>query len=98
MTPEYNSEDRTHKFIWEVMAHKMKKEDFEAIQMALIECEDDHERIDKSDVMFVEFDEDMMQPRKVPSYMREKAHTYVDWDCGLKIGLILAQYAEFYSN
>ena len=98
--PDYNHYDHNHWYIWHCLAHDLTKDDFEAIQMALIEREDEHEAIDKSKRMFVEFDKEnkMMQPRAIPEFMKEEAHRYVDWDCAFKIWMILTKYADIYSK
>ena len=98
--PDYNHDDKNHWFIWHVLAHEMTKEDFEAIQLILIEREDDHEAIDKTQVIFHEFDKEakMMQPRPVPEFYKEQAHRYVDWSCAMDIWLILSKYADLYSK
>lgn len=95
--PAYNHDDRNHQFIWHVLAHKLTKEDFEAIQLALIEREDDHKAIDNTQVAFYEFDNgSMMQPRPVPESYKEKAHRYADWSCAMDICMIISKYADFF--
>ena len=96
--PEYNPDNISHFYIWHAMAYEMTKEDFEEIQKALTTREEDHDRIEKSDVMWHTFDKDMVQPRNVPEYVKEKAHKYVDWNCAFDICMILSKYAKFYSN
>jgi len=97
--PAYNDDDRNHWFIWHVLAHEMTQEDFEAIQLALIEREDDHKAIDKTQVVFHEFDKGtMMQPRPVPEFYKEQAHRYVDWSTAMDIWMILSKYADLYSK
>lgn len=98
--PDYDHDDRNHWFIWHVLAHNMTKEDFDAIQMALVERVDGHEAIDKATVVFHEFDKEakMMQPRPVPEWEKEQAHTYVDWSCAMDIWMILSKYADLYSK
>lgn len=98
--PDYDHYNHNHWFIWHVLAHELTDEDFEAIQMALIERMDEHEAIDKSQRMFVTFDneEKMMQPRAIPEFMKEQGHKYADWDCGFKICMILSKYADLYSK
>lgn len=98
--PEYNTDDRNHQFIWNVLAYKMTKEDFEAIQLVLIEREDDHKAIDETQVVFHEFDKEakMMQPRPVPEWQKEQAHRYVDWSTAMDIWMILSKYADLYSK
>lgn len=100
VVPDYDPDDRNHMFIWNILAHKLTDEDYEAIQMALIERQDEHKAIDKSERMLVEFDNNpnLRQPRPIPDYVKEQGHNYVDWDCGLKICLILSKYADFYSK
>lgn len=98
--PDYNRDDMNHWFIWHVLAHEMTKEDFDAIQMALVERVDGHEAIDRATVAFHEFDKEaeMMQPRDVPEWQKKQAHTYVDWSCAMDIWLILSKYADLYSK
>jgi len=96
--PDYDHDNSSHWFIWHCMAKELTEKDFEAIQLALIEREDSHVAIDKSSVQYVEFDEDMYQPRDVPDFVKEKAHKYADWSCAFDICMILSKYAEFYSN
>lgn len=96
--PEYDHDDSTHWFIWHLMADELKEEDFEAIQMALIEREDTHKAINESNVEYVKFDDEKYQPRTVPDWMKEKAHKYADWSCAFDICMILSKYAKFYSN
>lgn len=96
--PDYDHDDRNHSFIWDCLAHELNKEDFEAIQLALIEREDSHSKVDETKVQFVKFDDKMMQPRDVPDEWKEHAHHYIDWDCAMKIWLILSKYADFYSK
>jgi len=99
--PDYNPKDRNHKFIWDMLAHEMTKEDFEAIQSVLTEREKDHEAINKTTVTFREFgykETPMMQPCPVREEQKEQAHTYVDWSSAMDIWLILSKYADLYSK
>ena len=99
--PDYDINNREHKFIWDVLAHKLTKEDFEAIQESLIEREDDHAEIDKSTRMLIPFGHEgsgMRQPRPLPQFMKDEAHRYVDWSCAYDIWMILSKYCDFYSK
>lgn len=96
--PEYDHDNQTHWFIWHCMSYDLKDEDFQAIQKALLEREDTLDQIKRSDVMYVPFDDNMMQPREVPPYMKDQARRYADWSCAFDICMILSKYAKFFSK
>lgn len=98
--PSFNHDDRSHQYIWDFLAYMITDEDFEEIQKILIEREDTHIAIDKTQVMFTPFDEEagMMQPRKVPEEVKQKGHRYADWSAAMDIWMILSKYADFYSK
>ncbi len=99
--PETDFDNRNHKYIWDSLAHKLTDDDFTAIQLALIEREDEHEQIDKCNRMFIPFGggrTGMYQPRPLPEYVKREAHRYIDWECAETIWMILSKYADFYSK
>ena len=101
--PDWNPNDRNHKYIWDILGFKVTEEDFQAIEDILTRRKVDHERIDGSVVMWTPFDEvdeyvSMWQPRSVPDHVREGAHRYVNWSCAVDIWMILSKYASFYSK
>lgn len=102
--PKRDFNDRNHEYIWDYLAFELTSEDFDAIQMALIEREDDLKRIEESSVNFRAFDKkdpdgkSMFAPGVVSDYMKDGARRYIDWDCAEKIWRILSKYAEFYSK
>lgn len=96
--PAYDPDDMTHWYIWHAMAEMLTQEDFNAIQMALIEREDDLEAIEKSSIVYTPFDDDKVQPRRVDEKTKAKARKYADWACAKDICMILSKYAKFYSK
>lgn len=97
--PMYNPDDTSHKYIWDSLGFKLTDEDFKAIQKIIVERADEHEAIDKSQVIPVEFSKGKMyQPRPLPDHMKLGMHKYVDWSASTDIWLILSKYADFYSK
>jgi len=93
---------RTYHFIDDILGYKLKDEDFEIIQAALIRRADLIEEIDNSKVKpdtFMNFSgKDMIQPRVILEEEKALMKRYADWDCAVTILRVIADYCEFYSK
>lgn len=97
--PAMDLSKRNDKFIWDFLAFDLTDEDFQAIQMALIEREETIEDINNSKVSYRSFDMGgMYQPRTVSDIEKRGALKYADWACAMDILLIISKYCEFYDH
>ena len=99
--PDHNHYNMSHRYIWDVLGHRLTEADFEAIEKALIDRKEDHRAIEATERMFIPFGDEssgMRQPRFVPDFMKDEAHKYVDWSCACDIWMILSKYADIYSK
>ena len=100
--PEYDSNNRTHEYIWKCVAHDMTDEDFEAIQLILMNREDDMQSIKNATVMPKSFGDsfeiDMYQPRPISQSQRDGMCRYTNWNAAMDIMLVISKYVDFYSK
>lgn len=87
---------RNIEFIWNILAFDLSDEDFQAIQLALIEREETVEDIKASKVSYRYFDKgDMYEPCPVSDIEKRGALKYADWSCAVDILSIISKYCDF---